>query len=481
MGLTLSPEVKMRQDGGRILLFPVNPGDSLFDPFFHFLNPPHAVILTLFDGKRDMTDIIRTVSYLFNMNRQEASNEVEKILSLKVNDTQTIGSLIIDANDIDHRKIRVYKPTDFIIPLEMIENSDVRCKIPSSVLVLPTMRCVTNCRYCYADRESFKGRKEFDLPLFKRLVKMMIECGIETVEFSGGDIFCRKDAFDMIKYTFSVGMYPSIPTKYPLSKNQISQLKAMGLSTIQISIDAINPDIIDWLVMRLGYGKKIIKTLNYLNEVGIQVRTNTVLTPHNIKDAINLIHYLAQLPNVFKIRSTCYSRSLYHHKDGLFSRLRDIYEFEKALNQIKVEFPDKGIFFSGPNVDPNESNETKRISNFSERAICTANRNSLVVLPDGRVTICEELYGNEHFIIGDLNEQTLMEIWNSQKALELAYPAQSSVPDGACKDCSDFNQCHLGLGRCVRETLKAYGNDRWYWPDPRCPRAPKGNQLAEQY
>lgn len=40
-------------------------------------------------------------------------------------------------------------------------------------------------------------------------------------------------------------------------------------------------------------------------------------------------------------------------------------------------------------------------------------------MPDGKVTICEELYWHPHFIIGDLKKQTLKEIWNSQKAKDI--------------------------------------------------------------
>jgi radical SAM protein with 4Fe4S-binding SPASM domain len=78
------------------------------------------------------------------------------------------------------------------------------------------------------------------------------------------------------------------------------------------------------------------------------------------------------------------------------------------------------------------------------------------VLPDGRVTICEELYFHPYFIIGDLRQQTLLEVWNSPKALELANLDQASIQDGACKNCPDFYPCHGSLGRCVRDVLKAY-------------------------
>jgi MoaA/NifB/PqqE/SkfB family radical SAM enzyme len=182
------------------------------------------------------------------------------------------------------------------------------------------------------------------LPLFKQLLKDMRKCGIETVDFSGGDLFCRKDAFDLIQTVFLNQMYPVIPTKYPLSKSQVEKLAEMDLSTIQISIDALNPEIIDHLVAtKPGYGKKILKTISYLGDAGIRVRTNTVLTPYNIRYAVRLARHLAEMPHVFKSNFTCYGRSLYKHGDDMFCSIEDVGIFKQELGEIRGEFPNKLI------------------------------------------------------------------------------------------------------------------------------------------
>ncbi len=188
--------------------------------------------------------------------------------------------------------------------------------------------------------------------------------------------------------------------------------------------------------------------------------------------------HLAKKSHVFKSGFTCYARSLYRHNDSLFCAKEDVSKFENEINEIKAEFPHKKINFDGALNNPYSGNEPERSDAFQKRVVCTANRRGFIVLPDGRATICEELYLHESFILGDLNRQSLMEIWNSPKALQLAHPEKALVPDGPCKDCGDFSHCHEGRGLCVRDSLKAYGYDRPYWPDPRCPRAPVGNRMA---
>ncbi len=478
MGLLLSSKLKLRKDGGRAILFSVNPADNMEEDVFTFLYPQQAVILSLFNGSLGLSGIHEAVAYLFNLEKDKAAGQVETLLNTYVNKEDKIASYITDVSEIDLKDARSYDPTDFIVPLEQVDMSNVRCNMPYSIIVLPTLRCYTNCRYCYADRKKNIGIGEFDFAFFKRLLEQIKECGIEILQISGGDLFCRKDAFKLIEHALSEGIYPIIPTKYPLSREQVKHLADIGLSTIQISIDAVKPDIIDWLTATQGYGEKILNTLDYLGEAGIRVRTNSVLTAYNIKEGVKLARYLAELPHVFKSNFTCYSRSLYNHQDDLFCPVADVDEFEKGLEQVKAEFPSKPINFSGRPRTPYDGTESERHSAFGDRAFCTANRRAFVVLPDGRVTICEELYFHDKFIIGDLNKQKIMDVWNSKQALELAYPNQSAVRDGACKECLEFVKCTQGLGRCVRDALIAYGYDRPDWPDPRCPKAPKGNRLG---
>lgn len=98
----------------------------------------------------------------------------------------------------------------------------------------------------------------------------------------------------------------------------------------------------------------------------------------------------------------------------------------------------------------------------------------MVVLPDGMVTICEQLYWNSNFIIGNVKNSTLTEIWNSKKAIDLSLCSQSSIQnDSPCSTCKIFERCFRASNRCYVNIMKAYGIDNYDYPDPRCFWAPK--------
>ena len=104
---------------------------------------------------------------------------------------------------------------------------------------------------------------------------------------------------------------------------------------------------------------------------------------------------------------------------------------------------------------------------------CSANYSNMFILPDGKVTICEQMYWNPRFIIGDLTKQSIEEVWNSPRALGLAFPKQENFRDASiCKKSSIFAECYQFHNKCYVDVIKGYGDENWDFPDPRCKYAP---------
>lgn len=128
-----------------------------------------------------------------------------------------------------------------------------------------------------------------------------------------------------------------------------------------------------------------------------------------------------------------------------------------------------------PSVIRNANNFTaeEKAAKFKERTMCSGNLNALYILPDGKVTICEELYWHPRFILGDLTKQSLMEIWNSQKAKDLFFLKQTEIQKSSpCATCEEYDECRSYKHICWRDTILAYGRDKWDYPDVYCPKAP---------
>ena len=137
------------------------------------------------------------------------------------------------------------------------------------------------------------------------------------------------------------------------------------------------------------------------------------------------------------------------------------------LHGIKKNSP---FFIESGGVEKNviksiytKENETENLNKFLSRNICTGNYSHMFILPDGNVTICEELYWNPHFIIGNVNEHGIEQIWKSEKALALYNIKQDEHPkESSCNSCMIYNKCRIPKQICYRDIIRKYGEEKWY-------------------
>ena len=82
------------------------------------------------------------------------------------------------------------------------------------------------------------------------------------------------------------------------------------------------------------------------------------------------------------------------------------------------------------------------------------------------------LYEEEEYLLGDVNSNTIREIWNSKKALDL-YALNQEVIEGTspCSSCKVFSVCRNGYGKKVCYVDICKSGKSLSFPDPRCPKA----------
>jgi radical SAM protein with 4Fe4S-binding SPASM domain len=190
-----------------------------------------------------------------------------------------------------------------------------------------------------------------------------------------------------------------------------------------------------------------------------------------------LVDFVGDLGNVLGLTLSPYGRSSFCHQDMLFMQQAELDRVTEAVQDRSLRYPQLRVSVGGLPPKPPRTGAEKQ-ARWKARPLCTANRQGFVILPDGRVTPCEELYDHPAFIMGDLKRQSVQEMWSSPRALELLHPARTEIREGPCASCGELDQCNAQPGRCWRDVLKSYGWDKPYFPDPKCPKAPPGARLS---
>ncbi len=482
MKYILNPIYKLYLDKNRVLLL----ADADDGGYRCFIHPVYAIILSQFTGEFEIQTVYQQLADIFN----KTSVEMEKIVKPFLQNKDVISfkydgyvfsfpPLLLIKNkqntirkDLNLDSYAIKPPYDF---------ETRRLNYPKHAMLIINTKCYTDCAYCYADKE----HKYETLPT-KRIIEIIKEAksiGINSFDLSGGEVLLHKDYDLIISELLKQGYKPFISTKVPIESEKIDKLWEIGLRQIQISLESLNPFIQkNNLKVKEDYVPKIIKTIQKLDEKGFEIIikstcTKETCTKENIE---KLIEFINSLHHIVKYTFTPLGYSHYKSLDWYnenkpnISMINGIYEVIKQNKRkgYELEWDVDSIHYY---------EEYRNKESFDSRSICTGNLSGFVILPDGKVTICEELYWNKNFIIGDLSKQSILEVWNSPNAKNLWKLQQDNFPeDSACKYCDEFEHCRYIRGVCWKEVIAFYGNKNWLYPDPRCPKAPELNSTNKK-
>src|SRR5258707_11753911 len=110
----------------------------------------------------------------------------------------------------------------------------LKLNIPLSVQLDLTYRCNEECIHCYLDHDD---HGEMSTAEIKHLLKEMAEAGVFILTLSGGEIFMRKDFFEILEYACELTFCIKLKTNAVLIREaQASRLRAIGVASLQASI-----------------------------------------------------------------------------------------------------------------------------------------------------------------------------------------------------------------------------------------------------
>lgn len=472
----LNNDYRLCDDINRVLLVSSQTADKNINLFVH---PVHAVMLGVFNGESTLDENIGLLSEIFSISKEQILKVVLPFIENKedltiVYDKTTFyfpQKVLIKAkdgeirNDISVKKYLIRPPFDF---------NSTRAKLPKRILFVINLTCATECFYCYAN----KNHKY--IPLSTARICDIIEeaknIDIVSFELSGGEVLIHPDWDIILKKFMDCGFNPYISTKVPVTEDTIRKLKEIGINDIQISIDTLDENLlIDTLNVKRTYAERIRKTITTFDEYGFQIVLKSTLTKKtcNRENVSKLLEFASHLENIK--RYTCSSVGYSHYK-GL-KEFKESIPTVTSVKEVEDLLQEKSGNYSFEILDDLTAPLKSSMNNyksFKKRGFCSGNLTSMTVLPDGKVTICEELYWNENFILGDLREHSIREVWNSERAKSLYSIKQDNFPtESPCRQCKDFEKCRHERGVCWKDIIAVYGDNNWLYPDPRCPHAPK--------
>jgi len=119
--------------------------------------------------------------------------------------------------------------------------------------------------------------------------------GVELVRFSGGEPLMHPDVVAFVTVAHDLGIKTSTITNGWLLERKAAELVAAGLDSVVVSIDGAAPDTHDLFRRTAGLFDRAIAGVRECLALGLRVRVNTVVGPHNYQEIPRLSKELTGL------------------------------------------------------------------------------------------------------------------------------------------------------------------------------------------
>jgi len=306
---------------------------------------------------------------------------------------------------------------------EMSERA-LRLGVPFSVQLDLTYRCNEKCIHCYLDHDD---HGEMTTGEIKRLLKEMADAGVFILTLSGGEIFLRKDLFEILEYARALTFCIKLKTNAVLIRQaQAARLRDLGVESVQISIYSHRPEVHDAITKVPGSLRRSIDAIRFLRAQGLKVVVANVLMTQNMQD----YHGVRALAEEIDARYTL-DPTITPKMDGD----RSILDLNAGESALRTLFRDE--YFVG-NADEFCALPPAPDQSSLASLPCSAGHTACYVSPYGEFYPCVQF----PLSCGNVRQQRFIDIWRNSEQLK-------EVRSIRLRDLSSCSQCAHG-STCTR-------------------------------
>lgn len=434
---------------------------------YAYLDPFVAVVVHMLNNCICIDDVAKCVTNLLHCRYEIAEEKVNNIIYI-------LRDYMIEVDE-DIKNIR--RPLD-IKDMLAEGNRDFdpvvqQLAVPKKISFNLTEYCPRQCIYCF---NGAKYSVDNSIPntflspaRFKEVIDEVKALEIPFIEIGGGDPLIHPDILQYIEVLSTVDdSKKGISTKAYVSPEFAVQLRAHGLTEIQVSIDSLNPQTADKLMGVKNSYREIIESINNLRKAGVNVTIKAVITSLNVYEIPSLFEHFIDIGikkilfNYYNFSSNRHSKKLFPTNDQLKWLSENMRELLKKAERKQVHTDYRNISYE----DIRSSNCSMELKSYT-RNQCGGMKGEFTVRYDGKVIFCPTICYCDDFVVGDLKVDGVYDIWTSQSLKEWDQPEtkREKYRGTECYDCKLYTKCHFR--RCYIRQYDA--NKQFFSKDPLCP------------
>jgi radical SAM protein with 4Fe4S-binding SPASM domain len=340
-----------------------------------------------------------------------------------------------------------------------------------------TRACNLKCVHCYNDSGACKADDELSTDEAKGVLDDLVQFGVPSVLFSGGEPLMRPDLFELIGYAVERGMRAVISTNGTCITDEMAKrIKHHGVSYVGISLDGIG-QVNDRFRGVSGAFERAVAGIKNCQDAGVRIGLRLTLTGKNVQDLESLFGFF----EAKRIERACFYHFVPSGRGGAMAdedlthaQTRDAVEMIMAKTKLykqagrttdilTVDNHVDGVYLylKLRQEDPKRADEVWKLLTWNGGGMYSSGVGIGCIDFHGKVHPDQFWW---HYDLGDVRDRPFSEIW-----MDTSDPLLGGLKDrrshikGRCRLCRFFDAC----GGSLRVRADLHFGDPWA-PDPAC-------------
>ncbi|NCD00744.1 radical SAM protein [bacterium] len=420
-----TPSIYCREESA-IVIFP-----SI--PYWFAASKEVELILGFFDNN-SREKVVKSIAMELLIEKTEAISVCDTIQELLYN----AGVLEINGS-LNSKRIKAFSP-----------NFQVN-KVENVLVISTTQYCNLKCPMCYAmsgKRFNYEITKEQVIDIVNQVDGMNWENKISRIALTGGELFSRNDALELIEYISNKGFFVQVNTNATLfSEKDIKKLSEIKNLHLSISLDGSCLATHEFIRGKNTF-VKTVRNIKRLCKLGVNVGVNMLVHGGNIFDIKPTLELAKKLGvrgfNCLNVMSVGRGNTNYCKTKLSAVTLSSFYR--EVYSAIK-DRPDLQSLM----INSAFANQIMGINAGVKSVTCGIGTNrAMYVKPDGSIYPCADTVFNE-FKLGNLLEDNLYDIWNNSSKLKMLRSLHIDTMNSICASCDVRYVC---AGNCRGENYQ---------------------------
>jgi radical SAM protein with 4Fe4S-binding SPASM domain len=428
------------------------------------LHPSEAVMVALFDGRASLAQVGKVWAYIYNQ-------PLEDGLHIAATCFQEYRQFLDCFTEPAKYSLHSFNPKDFIYNVREESQYELakthyytgeKFPVPIELALSLTHQCNFKCEYCYAEVTSLPPSKNndqlLDLSKCLSLVDEAAKIGVIYVAITGGEPTLFKGWLDVALKILELKMIPVMTTNGSIiTRQQLEILASAGMKDLTISLDTSLPNLHHKITSTNGTFKRVVDAISNSVNVGIHTIVKCVVTKSNLENISDFIDFVVSLG----VKECGITYMDVGARNSCSTTVNPQIKYEDLIKLREIVFHKREEYQGKCEIWPPKDPKAKHPSGFVP---CGGMYYSIGINERGNVNICEKLLNEEEFMLGNIFQQTLEQIWNGASYEKLRQKTLNSlIIDPICQGCNKLNVCRTG---CFIQSLIDTGSP--FTKDPNC-------------